>query len=147
MTSWTSIAARRRLGWLGLAVILILAAVLRLGAPGITEFKRDEANLSHLALDMARGRVFPLLGIDSSVGIRNAPFSVYVIVPPFLLTSDPTLATLYIGLLGVVAVLLVYLLARRYYGPLAAVVAGLLYAVSPWAVVFSRKIWAQDFLP
>jgi 4-amino-4-deoxy-L-arabinose transferase-like glycosyltransferase len=147
MTSWTSIAARRRLEWLSLAVILILAAVLRLGAPGITEFKRDEANLSHLALDTARGRVFPLLGIDSSVGVRNAPFSVYVIVPPYLFTSDPTLATLYVGLLNVSAVGLVYLLARRYYGRLAAFVGGLLYAASPWAVIFSRKIWAQDFLP
>ncbi len=147
MISYRSVRPGRRLDWLALVLILCLAAALRLGAPGISEFKRDEANLSALALDMARGHAFPLLGIDSSVGIRNAPFSVYVVVPPFLLTSDPTLATLYAGLLGVAAVLLVYGVVRRYYGPLAAFVAGLLYAVSPWAVIFSRKIWAQDFLP
>ncbi|KAB2866041.1 MAG: glycosyltransferase family 39 protein, partial [Anaerolineae bacterium] len=37
--------------------------------------------------------------------------------------------------------------ARRYFGAEAALVAGLLYAVSPWAVIYSRKIWAQDMLP
>jgi hypothetical protein len=127
--------------------IILLAALLRLGAPEVVEFKRDEANLSYMALDIARGRDFPLLGIDSSVGIRNAPVNVYIMVPPFLISSDPTLATQYVGLLNVIGVALVYLLARWYYGPLAAVVAGLLFAVSPWAVVYSRKIWAQDMLP
>jgi 4-amino-4-deoxy-L-arabinose transferase-like glycosyltransferase len=143
----TFVARPRRLEWLALAVILILAAALRLGMPGIVEFKRDEANLSRLALDMARGEALPLLGIVSSVGVPNAPFSVYVIVPPFLLSSDPILATGYVALLNVIAVLLAYALARRYYGPLAAVIAGLCFAASPWAVIFSRKIWAQDILP
>lgn len=127
--------------------ILLIAAALRMGQPGITEFKRDEANLAHLALDIVHGRDFPLLGIDSSVGIRNAPWNIYVLIPPFLLTSNPLPATLYVGLLNVIAVLLLYLLARRYYGSIAAITAALLYAVSPWAVIFSRKIWAQDLLP
>jgi 4-amino-4-deoxy-L-arabinose transferase-like glycosyltransferase len=130
-----------------LIAILIVAAALRLGAPGVVEFKRDEANLSLMALDMARGRDFPLLGIDSSVGIRNAPVNVWIMALPYWFTSDPLLATQFVGLLNVGAVLLLYLLTRRYYGPLAAVIAGLLFAVSPWAVVYSRKIWAQDMLP
>jgi 4-amino-4-deoxy-L-arabinose transferase-like glycosyltransferase len=137
----------RHLEWLALVAILILAAALRLGVPGVVEFRQDEANLSRLALDMARGQSFPLLGIDSSVGIRNTPMSVYVMVPPFILSSDPILATSYVGLLNVVAVLLTYFLARRYYGPPAALVAGLLYAIGPWAVAYSRKIWAQELLP
>lgn len=130
-----------------LIFVLLIAAGLRMGAPGVTEFKRDEANLSHLALDLVRGRSFPLLGIDSSVGIRNAPWNIYVVAPPFLLSSDPTPATLYVGLLNVIAVFLLYLLARHYYGSIAAIMAALLYAVAPWAVIFSRKIWAQDLLP
>lgn len=137
----------RPLEWLALAAILALATLLRLGAPGVVEFKRDEANLSSMALDMARGREFPLLGIDSSVGIRNAPVNVWIMALPYLFSSDPLPATQFVGLMNVGAVLLTYLLVRRYYGPLAAVVAGLTFAVSPWAVVYSRKIWAQDMLP
>ncbi len=127
-------------------IILSVAAGLRFGLPEVIEFKRDEANLARLALDFARGRDFPLLGIGSSVGLRNAPFSVYVVTPPFLLSSDPALATYYIGALNVLAVALLYSLARRHYGVLAALVAALCLAANPWAVLFSRKLWAQNAL-
>lgn len=130
-----------------LALILLVAGLLRLGAPGLTEFKLDEARLSLLALDMARGESFPLLGIGSSVGIPNMPVSVWLFALPYLISSDPTVATLFVGLLNVLAVLLTWWLARRYFGPAAALTAALLYAVSPWAVIYSRKIWAQDLLP
>jgi 4-amino-4-deoxy-L-arabinose transferase-like glycosyltransferase len=129
-----------------LLILLGLAAGLRFGLPEVIEFKRDEANLARLALDFARGRDFPLLGIGSSVGLRNAPFSVYVVTPPFLLSSDPALATYYIGALNVLAVALLYSLARRYYGVLAALIAALCLAANPWAVMFSRKLWAQNAL-
>src|SRR5260221_1597523 len=137
----------RALEWAALVVIMILAAALRLGAPGIVEFKTDEANLSVLSLDLVHGRSLPLLGIDSSVGIRNAPVSVYLMAIPYLFTSNPVIATSYVGLLGVIAVLLLYALVRRYYGPVGALTGAALYAVGPWAVIFSRKIWAQDMLP
>jgi hypothetical protein len=136
-----------RLEILALIGILVLAALLRLSAPGVVEFKRDEANLSYLALDLVRGQSLPLLGISSSVGIPNSPMSVYLFAVPYVFSSDPTLATQFVGLLNVLAVLLTYLLARRYYGAGVALLAALLYAVSPWAVIYSRKIWAQDLLP
>lgn len=131
-----------------LAGILILAMALRLGAPGIAEFRRDEANLSERALNFVHGKEsFPLLGIDSSVGVRNGPVTIWLLAIPYVFTSDPTIATQFIGLLNVFSVLVVYGIARRYYGPLAAVIAGLLYAVSPWAVIYSRRIWNPDMLP
>jgi len=137
----------RRLEITVLLGILLLAAYLRLSAPGVVEFKRDEANLSQLALDLARGRSFPLLGISSSVGVPNPPISVYIFSVPYLLTSNPIFATQFVGVLNVLAVFLTYLLARRYYGASAALLAALLYAVSPWGIIYSRKIWAQDLLP
>lgn len=148
-TSYPTITKHQR--WrvvevLPLLLILALAAWLRLGNPEIVEFKRDEANLARLALDFAHGREFPLLGIGSSVGLRNAPFSVYVVTPPFLLTSDPIFATQYIGALNVLAVGLLYGLARRYYGVTAGLIAAVCLAISPWAVIFSRKLWAQNAL-
>jgi hypothetical protein len=137
---------RRGAELIAFLLVLSLAAWLRLSAADVVEFKRDEANLARLAMDFARGRTFPLLGIGSSVGLRNAPFSVYVVTPPFLLSSDPILATQYIGALNVLAVGLLYGLARRYYGATAALIAALCLAASPWAVIFSRKLWAQNAL-
>lgn len=130
-----------------LVVILALAAALRMGAPGITEFKRDEANLSQLALDLARGRDLPLLGISSSAGIPNPPHSVYLFALPYVFDRTPMLATLYVGALNVLAVGLTWLLVRRSFGTRAALIAALLYAASPWGAIFARKIWAQNLLP
>lgn len=141
------VSAIRRWEWAALAAILLLAAVVRMGAPGITEFKRDEANLSQRALDLVHGRELPLLGIGSSVSVPNTPISVYLFAIPYAFSDSPILATLFVGLLNVIAVGLAWVLARRYYGPAAALVAGTLYAASPWAAIYSRKIWAQDLLP
>jgi hypothetical protein len=138
---------RRALEWVGLGLILLLAAYLRLGSPGIVEFKRDEANLSQLALELANGRSFPLLGIGSSVGLPNAPFNVYILSLAYLPGNDPQLATQFIGLLNVFAVGLAYYLGRHFGGPLAGLLAALLFAVNPWSVIFSRKLWAQNMLP
>ncbi len=137
----------RRGEWLALALILLLAAALRMGAPGITEFKRDEANMMARALDLARGRDLPLLGLSSSVNVPNPPVSVYLFAVPFLFSDSPLSATLYVGALNLAAVALTWALARRYRGARAALIAALLYAASPWGAIYARKLWAQDLLP
>ncbi len=126
--------------------LLLLAAIPRLARPGLTEFKADEARLLTLALATADGDV-AVRGIGSSVGFPNAPLSVWLYALPLLVWPHPYAATLFTGLLGVAAVAGVYWLARRYWGVRAAAVAALLLAVSPWAIYFSRKIWAQNLLP
>jgi hypothetical protein len=128
-----------------LLIILVIAAGLRLGYLGTVEYMQDEANFSRYALDIVRGRDFPLLSIDSSVGIRNPPMTVYIMVIPYLLTNDPVLATAYVGVLGVLTVLVLYGVVRHYYGLVPAICVGLLLATNPWLVMVSRKIW--DLLP
>jgi hypothetical protein len=128
-----------------LLLILVIAAILRFGEPGITEFFHDEAMLSMLAQDMAVGKSFPLEGILASVGIPNPPTSVYVMWLPYMLSSDPLFATMFIAALNVGGVGLLWWIAHRYFGRTIALVAGLTYALNPWAVLYSRKIWAQDF--
>lgn len=130
-----------------LAAILLIAAFLRMGSPQVVEFKRDEAALSLLALDVARGGQLPLLGIGSSVGVPNAPANVYLLAVPYIFDTSPATATQFIGLLNLLAIAVTYGFARRYVGPVTALVAIGLFAVSPWAVIFSRKIWAQNMLP
>ena len=133
--------------WIALVAVLVLATVLRLQSPGVVEFKRDEAALSLLGLDLAHGHDLPLLGIGSSVGVPNSPVSVYLLALPYALSTNPQWATGFIALLNVGAVFGVYAIARRYRGPTAGLIAAMALAVSPWAVIYSRKIWAQDLLP
>lgn len=129
------------------SVVLLLAGFLRLGWPGLTEFKQDEAHLYALALDLAEFKAFPLRGISSSVGLPNAPISVYLYALPLFVWKSPLAATLFAGALNTASVALAYGMARRYWGLRAALISALLYAAAPWAVIYSRKIWAQDLLP
>lgn len=131
-----------------LTLTLTLAATLRMGWPGLTEFKADEARLYTLAADMAAGN-FALRGIGSSVGVPNFPMSVWLYSLPLLVWQHPYSATLFTGLLNTLAALLVWLFARRIWpgSVIPALVATVLFTVSPWAVLYSRKIWAQDLLP
>ncbi|MCP5096315.1 MAG: hypothetical protein GY943_12255, partial [Chloroflexi bacterium] len=136
----------RRVEWVAVGLILVVTAVLRLGWPGLTEFKADEARLTLLALEMAEGAVFHIRGISSSVGFPNFPMSVWLYALPLFVWKHVYAATLFTGLLNTLAVFGCYWLVRRYYGVEAALVAALMFAVSPWAIHHSRKIWAQNLL-
>lgn len=130
-----------------LVFVLGLAGLLRMGWPGLTEFKQDEAHLYSLALSLAEFRAFPLHGISFSVGLPNSPLSVYLYALPLFVWKSPIAATLFLGLLNTAAVGLAYLLVRRYWGARAALISALLYATAPWAVLYSRKIWSNNLLP
>ena len=136
---------RRQLGLL--VIILLAAAFLRMGQPGLVEFKRDEAQLLSLALDMAEFHTFHVRGISSSVGFPNFPMSVWLYALPLLAWKHVYGAILFTGLVNTAAVLGCWWLTRRYWGVTAAFAAALLLAVSPWAVFHSQKIWAQNLLP
>jgi len=131
--------------WLILILILIVAGMMRLGEPNVVEFSHHDAMLSTLAQEMVRGQNFPLTGIISSVGIPNPPMSVYTMAIPFAINSNPTFAILFVMLLNVAGVGILWWITHRYFGRTTALIAGFAYALSPWAILYSRKIWAQDF--
>ena len=137
----------RALEFIALAAVLALGAILRLGWPGVNSFSFDEARVSLMALKMARGGEFARLGMQSSTGIPNFPAAVWIFALPYRLSTDPLVATLFVGLLGTLAVAGLWWLARRAWGPWAALSAALLFAASPFAVLYSRSIWSQDLLP
>ncbi len=129
-----------------LVAVLILATVLRMAWPGLIEFKRDEALLFARALDVAEGSQFHLRGISSSIGFPNTPLSVWLYALPLLFWKDVYAATLFTGLVNVGAIFGGWWLVRRYWGGTAALAATVMFAVSPWAIFHSQKIWAQNLL-
>jgi 4-amino-4-deoxy-L-arabinose transferase-like glycosyltransferase len=137
-------SAIRRPHSLTLACILALAAILRLGWPGISEFKLDEATMARTALAFARQGQLPLRGLTSSLGLPHPPLTAYLLAIPFALTRNPALAVDFFGALGVLAVGLTYLLGARYFDRRTGLIAAALFATSPWAVFYSRKIWSQN---
>lgn len=136
----------RRNEWIGLLVVLILATAIRLYRVDAVEFYHDEAMLGMLAQEMADGQTFPLQGIVSSVGIPNPPQTVYTILPPFWFSNDPVFITSWVILLNIIGVALLYIITLRQFGFAPALLAATFYAVNPWAVMYSRKLWAQDYV-
>ena len=137
----------KRWEWLGLTAIVALGAWLRFSHFHLLEFQGDEAYAAQLALTAIKTRTLPLAGLMSSVGVTNPPLFAYLLIPMFALNPNPAFVSGCIALLGLTAVVMTWHIGRKYYGPMAGLVAGLFFAVSPWAVIYSRKIWAQDFVP
>jgi 4-amino-4-deoxy-L-arabinose transferase-like glycosyltransferase len=148
VSSRTSITARLRLwhperlaGW----GIVLLAGVLRLSCLDLVEFKADEAQHLLRGLEVLQLRL-PLVGSQASVGVAKPPMMSLLMAIPLLLGRDPRVASGFIALLNVFAVAGCYLLACRYYNRRVALSAATLFAVNPWAVVLSRKVFTADVL-
>jgi hypothetical protein len=127
-----------------LLVVLALALFLRMGWPTLAEFKRDEATVVRRALAIAYEGDRPAVGVGASVGLANLPLCLYLVAVPLRLWPDPVAAVLFVGLLNGLAVLACYALGRAYFGRAVGWVASFLFAVSPWAVLYGRKIWSQN---
>lgn len=130
---------------IGLVLVLVVAAAARFASPEVVSYRQDHADLATLAQDMAEGKTFPLLGIPSSARFPNSPMTVYLVVLPYLISDSPLLAGLYVSTLNVIGVGLLWLLAYRYFNPTIAFIAALAYAVHPWAIGYSRSLWAQNY--
>ncbi|MBK9123219.1 MAG: hypothetical protein IPM16_08875 [Chloroflexi bacterium] len=131
---------------IALAAVIVLALAARLIDIQNVEFFHDEAMVAMMAQEMADGLAFPLQGILSSVGIPNPPTSIYVMAVPYAFTNDPVAVTAFIAVLNAVGVGVLWAIVRRWVGYVPALAAGVWLALTPWAVLYSRKIWAQDYM-
>jgi hypothetical protein len=137
----------KRWEYIGLAGIVAIAAGLRFSHFHLLEFQGDEAYAALLALDALQTGKLPFAGLMSSVGVTNPPLFAWLLIPMFAINANPAFVSGCVALTGIAAVVMTWHVGRKYYGPVTGVVAGLFFAVSPWAVIYSRKIWAQDFVP
>ncbi len=126
--------------------VVLLAALTRLSCLDLIEFKGDEVGHLLRALRILEERRLPTVGSQASVGIAKPPMMSLLMAIPLLFGRDPRLASGFIALLNVGAVGGCFLLARRYYNLRVALIAAALFAVNPWAIVFSRKVFTADVL-
>lgn len=133
---------------IGLLVLIIaVGAYLRFSHWGALQLQSDEAMAAHLAMQFVRQGIFPTAGLMSSVGVTNPPLFIYVLIPLFAISSQPALVEMMIAALALGSVVVCWHIGRRYYGTIAGLTGAALFAVSPWAVIYSRQIWAQDIVP
>jgi 4-amino-4-deoxy-L-arabinose transferase-like glycosyltransferase len=133
--------------WLILAAIVVVGAWLRFQHLDLLEFKGDEAFAANRALEFVRGGKLPTSGLMSSMLVPNPPLFCWLLIPMFFITSNIAAVCGMIAGLGLAAVVATWWIGRKYYGPWTGLIAAALFATAPWAVIYSRKIWAQDFVP
>jgi len=133
-------------GKAGFLLIFTAAAFFRVTNLDLIEFKDDEAINLFLASRPLFGHPFPPGGTVSSIGLLNPPLFNYLLFPLVLISTDPKIVSFFIGLINSLAVGFFFLVVQRFFGQFEASLAGLLLAFSPWAILFSRKIWTQNLI-
>lgn len=138
----------RRLSWetAAAAALVVLAAWLRLRHLGLAQFNDDQAIALRIAHDILNGD-FRTTGLTSSSGAANPPLYVYIVAVVVWLHDGLIFATQSTAVLSAVAVALTYFVVRPRLGSTVALVATALFATAPWAVLYGRHLWQQDYLP
>ena len=133
-----------------LGSLLVLAAATRLiGLPGRGDFDGDQGHDMLTLLGLVRDGVVPLLGPPTSVGDFHHGAAYYYLLAPvaWLFGPDPVAVLVFIAGLGTAAVGVTWWLTRAIGGRAAALIAGLLLAVSPSAIEESTFIWNPSPIP
>jgi hypothetical protein len=135
------------------AATILLGAWLRLYDLGAMEFKGDEQEGLTLAMRLlndhpwSSGLPFPTHGmVSSNAGVHNPPLYTWIMAALWAPTHDPVAVARLIALINVLCLYSLWRWARRRMDEPRALLTLALCAVSPFAVIFSRKIWPVDLL-
>jgi 4-amino-4-deoxy-L-arabinose transferase-like glycosyltransferase len=120
-------------------LVVLLAAALRLYRIDYAQYRGDDDMIVSLAFRLLHFGESPLHGVISSLGVDNGPVSVYLLALPLALGADEVGVTVFIVALNTLAVALTYLFVRSFFSRRTALVVTLLFALNPWAVVYSRR--------
>jgi hypothetical protein len=131
---------------MAVAGILVLAGWLRLRHLGLAEYGDDEAIALRIAHDILKGDI-RTVGLASSSGAANPPLYVYMAAVIVAIRDSVALASATVAVASLAAIGLTYVLAERRFGRIVALTAAALFATAPWAVLFGRHFWQQDYLP
>ncbi|MCH7727026.1 MAG: hypothetical protein IH991_11160 [Planctomycetes bacterium] len=128
-----------------LGVVIAAGLAMRLIYPADTAFTEDQAYACALAQDIANGH-WQTGGLLNSGDFRNPPGFVYVLAAVWKVFPDPLALIRFIGFVNCLAVLAAWWLMRRWGGSAAAWWGTAFFAAAPWAILYSRWLWAQHLL-
>lgn len=127
-------------------MIILIAAYFRLAYVDLAEFKGDEARDAFVAKNFVENGIVPLVGAPTSVGGNAGPFYYFILSVPFFISANPIVASAFIAILNVVAITLTFKFSKEFFNERIALIASALVVASPFALIYSRKIWNPDLL-
>lgn len=135
------------LPFLTLVGITAVGLFMRWDRLAYAEYNRDQAYVLNKAYDFVTRGEFPLVGIRSSLGPYQGPMEIYLLSIPVAFSKDPIVASAFVGLLQMAAVVLTYFFVKRYFGRTTALVTVALFAINPWVLEYGRKVWTPNTAP
>ncbi|HCM37565.1 MAG: hypothetical protein UV61_C0002G0117 [Candidatus Gottesmanbacteria bacterium GW2011_GWB1_43_11] len=141
---------KKYLPYIILFIILIIAAYLRLYRIGdYMGFLGDEGRDMLVVKRMIVDHKLTLLGPITSVGLMHLGPMYYYFMVPFLWAwrLDPTGPAVMVALFSLATILLIWKLSREFFDTKVAVIASLLYALSPLVITYSHSSWNPNILP
>lgn len=138
----TSHPLSRRAFWLCTLLVLAVGAVLRVPNLGYSEFQGDEARVLLRASEVIEGYENALFAHQKMPGEILLETATYAVTRQM----DEVAARLPFTLAGLTALVGVFLLGTRLFGPVAGVSAGLLAALTGYFVAFARIVQYQSLV-
>lgn len=150
MSTIFSFFRKNKIESLLITFILLLALFLRLyRIDEFMTFLGDEGRDVRIVRDLITQGNLVFIGPQTSVGnMYLGPLYYYMMAPAlFLSRLNPVGPAVMIALLGVLTVWFTWYVGRRWFNKTSGLIAALLFAVSPVAIIYSRASWNPNPMP
>lgn len=141
---------KNRIETLLLVALLLTTLFLRLyKIDQYMTFLGDEGRDALVIKKILVEKDLPFIGPPTSVGnMYLGPLYYYMMALPMAISwLNPVAAAVMVAFIGTFSVGLIYLLARAWFGRLAAFSAAILYSLSPINIIYSRSSWNPNPAP
>ncbi len=135
--------------WL-LVLILLIGAFLRFYHLGdYMEFLGDQGRDVLVIRDFFKHQDLFFIGPRTSIGdMYLGPYFYYLIAPSLLLANfNPVGPAVFIALLNLVTIVLIYLIAQKWFNRQVGLMAAFLFTISPVVIKYSNFIWNPNIMP
>ncbi len=139
-----------KLALFALLIIILFAGFLRFyRLEDYMTFLGDEGRDALVIKDLLVNGHLPFIGPPTSVGnIYLGPMYYYMMsVPMAIFWLNPIAAAGMNAMIGILTVMLIYYVGKRWFGEIAGLISALLYSVSPVTTYYSRSSWNPNPTP
>lgn len=133
-----------------LSLILLGSLLLRVyKIADFMTFLGDEGRDVRIVRDLITKGNLVFIGPQTSIGnMYLGPLYYYLIAPSLAISLlNPVGPAVFNAILGTITVFVIWLVTREWFGKTPAIVAALLYAISPVAIIYSRSSWNPNPMP
>ncbi|MBU3935284.1 glycosyltransferase family 39 protein, partial [Patescibacteria group bacterium] len=130
--------------------ILLISAFFRLfRISSYMEFLGDQGRDLVIVRDFLKNGNLFFIGPQTSIGnMYLGPYYYYLIAPALLLANfNPVGPAIFVALLSVLTTALIYFVAKKWFDTKSALVASLLFAISPVVIKYSSFSWNPNIMP